>query len=329
MPVVDAVPQEHAAAPARDRAAFFQCYLADQPEFLVPERLLASAPAGPLTVSRNVSFTWREPLPDSIAEIHPLPEMFLGGDMLWVDDSVTGMQRPFWIGPWFQQKLAGLARGQRAPVLAPHHTAALYAAGVLEHPGDTARRASEWNTSIQNAADSFARDGVATLPGLIHPFHLGALRRYYRRMVRTGGMPLGDSGSPLRHVAYNESVARSFHWQIAGVVSAAAGTAVRPTFAYVAAYQGGADLETHTDRAQCQYAVSLLLDFVPEIREQSPWPLVMHTHRGAQNIWQSLGDAVLYRGTEIPHERARLASDASSTSLLFYFVDEDFDGPLD
>lgn len=329
MPVGAALPRDYAAAQARDRADFFQCFLADQPDYLVPERLLAAAPTGALTVSRNACFAWRDHLPAKIAGLYPLPEMFLAGDVVWVDDAVTGMQRPFWAGPWFKQKLAGLARGQRAPALARPHAAALRAAGVLEEAGDAGLRASEWKRGMEKASGDFAREGVAALPGLIHPFHLGALRRYYRRMVRTGGMGWGDSGSAMRYVAYNESVARFFHRQMTGAVSEAAGTRVKPTFAYVAAYQGGAELTIHTDRAQCQYAVSLLVDFVPEMGEQSPWPLVMHTARGAQSVWQSLGDAVLYRGTEIAHERGRLGEEASSTSLLFYFVDEDFAGSLD
>lgn len=333
MPTDAALLHEYSVEPTRARADYFQCFLADQPEYLLPERLFAfdpTRPASELTVSRDAWFAWREDVPDTVAECYPLPEMFLqGAGLVWIDDHTTGMQRPFWIGPWFQQKVAGFKRGQAAPALSAQHTAALLAAGVLERPGDAARRAEEWKDGLAKAAWGFAKDGFATMPMLIHPFHLGALRRYYRRMVRTGGMALGDNCSPKRSVAYQESAATFFHRQAADTVSAVAGVRVKPTFAYVASYPGGTDLEAHTDRAQCEYAVSVLIDYVPEPVEQSPWPLQFAGPNGTRKVWQCLGDAVLYRGTRISHWRDRLAAAAMSTSMLFYFVNEGFKGSLD
>ena len=332
MPISAALARDYAAAVTRDRADYFQCYLADQPEYLVPERLCAlddKRPAGPLTVSRNAWLAWRENVPSSIANCYPLPEMFLPSvDLAWVDDAVTGMQLPFWSGPWFRGKLEGLSPGQAVPEMATYHAAALLAAGVLERPGGTARRAAEWNDIVRRAASGFAKDGFAAMPALIHRYHLGSLRRYYRRLLRTGGMTLGDNCSPNRYVVYQESVAQFFHRQIAHVVGAVAGMPVKPTFVYSVSYTGGTNLEVHTDRAQCEYAVSLLVDYTPEPLEQSPWPLQLNGPNGTRKIWQALGDAVLYRGTRIPHWRDRLAASATSTSLLFYYVNENFTGSL-
>jgi hypothetical protein len=333
MAVDTGVPRDYSAEPARERADYFQCFVADQPEYLVPERLCSfegKRPAGPLTVSRDAWFAWREDLPDSVAECYPLPENFwAGAGLIWVDDRATGMQRSFWAGPWFQEKLAGMTRGRTPPALSAQHAAALLAAGVLERPGDAARRATEWMAGMAKARREFTKDGFAAMPELIHPFHLGALRRYYRRMVRTGGMTLGDNCSPKRWVAYQESAAQFFHRQLTGAVSAVAGVRVKPTFAYVASYQGSADLGAHTDRLQCEYAVSLLIDYVPEPVEQSPWPLQFAGPNRTGKVWQCLGDAVLYCGTRITHWREQLAAAAVSTSMFFYFVNEGFKGSLD
>jgi hypothetical protein len=332
MPVSAALPRDNTAAVARERADYFHCYLADQPEYLVPERLCAfdgKRPIGLLTVSPNAWFAWRENVPASIANCYPLPEMFLPDvGLAWLDDTATGMQLPFWAGPWFREKLEGLRRGQQAPMMAASHVVALLAAGVLDRPGDAAKRAADWKDAIGRAAHGFRKDGFAAMPALIHPFHLGALRRYYRRLARIGGMKLGDNCSPNRYVAYQENAAQFFHQQIAHVVSAVAGVRVKPTFVYIASYQGGAGLEAHTDRAQCEYAVSLLVDYTPEPLEQSPWPLQLDGPHGTRKIWQALGDAVLYRGTRIPHWRDQLARSATSTSIFFYYVNEDFTGSL-
>ena len=63
-----------------------------------------------------------------------------------------------------------------------------------------------------SARPSFHEDG------LIHAFHVAALRRYYRYQIRSGALQLGDRQNPLRYVAHNEPVARFFHQQIAATL---------------------------------------------------------------------------------------------------------------
>jgi len=321
------------ARTADDRAPEFRCFLADQPEYLVPDRLLShghsSDYGGPLVVNPNAWFTWRESMPAAIENCYPLPEKFRGNTgMIWVDDPLTGMLTPFWTGPWFQGKLAGLTRGNTVPALSLHQRSVLSQAGVLVSPGDSSRRSAAWKQQFLNSTRNFQNDGFAQVHGLIHPFLIGSLRRYYRHLLRSGGMTLGDSGCPRRYVAYNESVAQFFHKQIAPVVSSIAGVEVRPSFVYVGSYLEGSDLPEHTDRAQCEYAITLLIDYTPEPVDQSPWPFYIKTSKGTIRIWQGIGDATIYRGTQLSHYRKQLAAGATSTSIFFYYVDENFAGPL-
>ena len=323
----------HPAERVLDRSSFFHSFLADQPGYLVPEPLILNDrdwnPSAPLVVSPNVWFTWRDRLPPSVGACYPLPDRFLPDTgFIWVDDSTTGLQRPFWAGPWFQAKLAGTYRGNPAGSFSAHHRRVLFEAGVLIRPDEAPSRFAEWKRTLGGSLHKFQSDDYVRLRDLMHPYHLGSLRRYYRHMVRTGGMTLGDSGSPRRYVAYNESVAQFFHGQFAAIVSAVAGVRVKPSFAYVASYQGGADLPVHTDREQCEYAVSLLVDYTPEPLDQSPWPLYLETGTGTVAVWQAIGDAVLYRGRRLSHYRKPLAESSTSTSIFFYYVDDKFDGPL-
>src|SRR5580704_13823927 len=89
----------HPAGKLRDRSSLFRTFVADQPEYLVPERLLDERNGNssePLVVSPNVWFTWRDELPSRVAACYPLPDTFLGDTgLIWVDDPVTGLQRPF------------------------------------------------------------------------------------------------------------------------------------------------------------------------------------------------------------------------------------------
>jgi hypothetical protein len=132
---------------------------------------------------------------------------------------------------------------------------------------------------------------------------------------------LGDDQTPSRHVAYDEPAVTFFHRQLTQVISDAVGTAVTPSYCYVTAYQGGADLEPHTDREECEYTFSLCIDATPEPTAQVPWPLWLQTFDGPVAVWQHLGDGVLFRGRYITHWRTRLADDNTVTNILFHFVD--------
>jgi len=71
------------------------------------------------------------------------------------------------------------------------------------------------------------------------------------------------------------------------------------------------------------------LDYWPEPRNETPWPLKLETDSGQVAIFQGIGDGLLYRGCELPHWRDRLPEGHMSTSIFFHYVPADFAGPLD
>ena len=203
----------------------------------------------------------------------------------------------------------------------------LLAAGILR--SDNIGADCQSDESFRNPSLSFQEKGYAPLGDLIHPFHIAALRRYYRYLIRTGAIRLGDGQSPRRYVAYNEPVARFFHHDIAAALSAVAGEALKPSYVYLASYLSGAELKKHTDREQCEFSVTLCLDFSPEPALATPWPIRLDTAHGSVTVYQALGDALAYRGTRLPHYRHPLGAGQSSTSIFFHYVANDFAGSLD
>ena len=91
----------------------------------------------------------------------------------------------------------------------------LAAAGILiqQKTGPVSAIGSEERSGRASSAIS-REEATRRLGDLIHPFHIAALRRYYRYLIRTGAIRLGDGQSPRRYVAYNEPVARFFHHDI-------------------------------------------------------------------------------------------------------------------
>jgi len=154
------------------------------------------------------------------------------------------------------------------------------------------------------------------------------LRRYYRYLVRTDRVRLGDDQSQRRYVAHNESVAQFFHHQLTKAVADLVGEPVKASYVYFSSYLGGADLEKHLDRPQCEFSLTLQLDYAPEPTGATPWPLYLDVPAGKVTVYQALGDALLYRGHQIPHYRSPLREGHVSSHIFFHYVREGFEGAL-
>src|SRR5262249_12504055 len=163
--------------------------------------------------------------------------------------------QPFWLGPQTQSMLAEMQPGKPVSSFAGWEQRSLTMAGVLVSQADGNTQSDRMTARLSRCADQVRQRGFAPVAGLIHPFHISALRRYFRKMVRTGKLPLGDSQNSRRYYAHNESVTRFFHFQLTQAISMIVGEAVKPSYVYFASYQEGATLEKHTDRAQCQFSI--------------------------------------------------------------------------
>jgi len=311
----------------------FHCLLDELPLHLIPQRQLESRCAhnsAQLVFNPQCSVLFSRQLPAELEPHRGLLENFhLQGTIAWVRDPATGALRPFWLGPRLEAAVSRLRTGEAAPSSLPADVRVLLAsAGILTTPDHAERRLAEWTEVVRKSSKQFREKGYVPLGNLIHPFHLAALRRYYRHAIRRGTIRLGDEQSPRRYVAHNESVARFFHHQIANAVSAIAGEAIKPSYVYLASYLSGAELKKHTDRAQCEFSVTLCLDFSPEPELVTSWPIRLDTGKSPVTVYQALGDGLVYRGTEVPHYRHVLAEGYTSTSIFFHYVPADFSGPL-
>jgi hypothetical protein len=323
--------QTYAATLPPDR---FYCLLDELPLHLIPRcswRCLRPQEDQPLFLNPNCVLCAGSELPDGIAARREILDSFaLEGTIAWVQDAVRETWLPFWLGPRLEQAVRKMRPGEPAPSsISADMRRTLHAAGILWSDGEVTARRQRQEGSLAKAAALFQKKGYAPISDLIHPFHLAALRRYYRYLIRTGAVRLGDRQSPRRYIAYNEPVARFFHQQIAKTLSAVAGEPVKPSYVYMASYLSGADLKKHTDRAQCEFSITLCLDFSPEPKCETPWPIELDTPTGSAKVYQALGDGLAYRGTRLPHYRGVLAEGQTSTSIFFHYVAEEFEGSLD
>jgi hypothetical protein len=329
--------EQLAVAPASDvrenelPRSLFHCRLDDQPDHLVPERLLRPGywedlSDRPLFLNPDCFFTPDGELPADA----PTAGFAKQGQMAWIRDPGNDALQPFWLGPGLSAMLSGARPGDPAPsTLSLQARRTLIMASLLVPDDYAFHRRQRWTQITSVTGAQFQLQGYAAVGRLIHPFHIAALRRYYRHQLRTGKLHLGDGQSPLRYIAYNDPVARFFHHQLTTAVTAFAGERVKPSYVYLASYQPGAVLGKHTDREQCEFSVTLCLDYAPEPCNATPWPLRLHKTSATVTVFQAIGDALLYRGCQLPHSREAVPRGHTSTSIFFHYVREDFAGSLD
>jgi len=324
--------QTYAATLPPDR---FYCLLDELPLHFIPQRVLRALhsqdPLLPLYLNPDCVLCPAGEVPLEIADSKELLCGFaLQGTTAWVRDSASELPLPFWLGPQLEAVVRDLRPNEPVPSDIPDTMRRLLAmAGILVSEGGTRQGHGEREEMIRQAAPIFRNKGYAPLAGLIHPFHVAALRRYYRYMIRAGAIPLGDRQSNRRYVAYNDPVARFFHHHITTPLSAVAGEALKPSYVYLASYLSGAELKKHTDREQCEFSITLCLDFSPEPALETPWPIRLETPTSTVAVYQSIGDGLAYRGTRLPHYRSPLGEGQTSTSIFFHYVAADFAGSLD
>ncbi len=323
--------QSYTATLPSDR---FHCLLDELPLHLIPQSFRSSDrrenPDRDYHLNPDCSILPAGEIPTELEVYrHLLRGFSLQNTVAWVRDAGAGWWQPFWLAPPLEAMASGVSADSAAPIsFAERATLLLVRAGILTCAEHSQRRLEKRAEIVNAAAKMFREKGYAPLSGLIHPFNLAALRRYYRQAIRRGKFRLGDQ-TARRYVAHNEPVARFFHYQLVNTVSTVVGESIKPSYTYMASYLGGAELAKHTDREQCEFSVSLCLDFSPEPELETPWPIHLETSRGQATVYQALGDALLYRGTGVAHYRRPLSAAQTSTSLLFHYVPRRFAGSLD
>ena len=179
--------------------------------------------------------------------------------------------------------------------------------------------------------DQFARQGYAELQNLLPQSQVEELSRYFQALAAEGFLFRDEHMGSRRYVAHNHPIANFWHDQLLERVSQLAGCPTKASYSYVSIYIEGGDLKWHFDRPSCEYTIALLLDYSPLDNDaRSCWPLKLKGRDGGiREIHQGIGDALFFKGRELKHSRDALPIGHRSASLLFHFVDANYDGVME
>ena len=158
---------------------------------------------------------------------------------------------------------------------------------------------------------------------------LDLFKKYYQETIQQKVWALGDKQSN-RYKAHNEPMSRFLHYECLPLIERITGTSMKPTYTYLSAYVKGADLPPHTDRPDCEYTVSFIVDKP----EGSNWNIYVHKpqqavkHKGRYDEKPPLeeceavdceaGGLMLFQGTDHIHFREELEENYYNVLLLHY-----------
>lgn len=109
--------------------------------------------------------------------------------------------------------------------------------------------------------------------------------------------PEQDAVQPYSKFKYGDTFIESLMQYYTSKISEVAGKELTPTYTYLRYYEKGQWLIKHTDRASCQYSITLPL-FIYD-QNEDPWEIFVEGSPVKLNV----GDILVYKGCEALHWR--------------------------
>ena len=165
----------------------------------------------------------------------------------------------------------------------------------------------------------FQDQGFQKIKGYATPYFSTYLRNYFTLRVQNDPSLGGDHQAPNSHSVYGDPAFDMAMAMSTQDISHIVGKRLIPQYSYARIYKKGSVLERHSDRPECQYSVTLCLG--GEFNEI--WPIWINDYAGkSHKVLLSMGDMVVYHGTELEHWRDKFEGNAQY-QLFMHYVDAD------
>lgn len=111
-----------------------------------------------------------------------------------------------------------------------------------------------------------------------------------------------DSQSPGNYALYGDPIQDVVMHQHMDLIRNCVELDLQPAYTYWRLYVQGAELKSHVDRAACEISATICLGH----SASAVWPIHLRTVQGVVSVGLEPGDALIYRGCDIPHWRDAL-----------------------
>lgn len=188
---------------------------------------------------------------------------------------------------------------------------------------------SALNSDNLQKSYTFDEYSPVVVENVLNPSTLAICQKYYSTTIENGAYVLGDKQS-RRFKSHNEPLSRILHYEVLPLIEKIVGKTLMPSYTYLSAYVKDSDLPAHTDRADCEYTVSFLINKP----DNSQWPIYLHKvkqpvkYKGRADFTPpkeecievdcNAGGLMIFQGTDHIHFRENLPDDFYHIVLLHY-----------
>src|SRR4051794_3336760 len=188
---------------------------------------------------------------------------------------------------------------------------------------------------------NYDTDGYALVEGLISPEIANAFVTALSADLGPGDLPVSQitefpnllSRPAFEIYGHHYPPMLFFLWGLTPAIRQITGRDLVPTYDYLRIYREGDICRVHYDRPSCEHSLSLTLDYSDGLaweldigkEEGQPSASVDEDFGGEPfaSLGMNIGDAVLYRGTNHRHGRAKPNPNAWSVHLFLHWVDRE------
>lgn len=188
---------------------------------------------------------------------------------------------------------------------------------------------SALNSDNLQKSYTFDEYSPVVVENVLNASTLTICQKYYSTTIENGAYVLGDTQSK-RFMSHNEPLSRILHYEVLPLIEKIVGKKLMPSYTYLSAYVKDSHLPAHTDRADCEYTVSFLINKP----DNSHWPIYLHKvkqpvkHKGRADFTPpkeecievdcNAGGLMIFQGTDHVHFRENLPYDFYHIVLLHY-----------
>jgi len=162
---------------------------------------------------------------------------------------------------------------------------------------------------------TFYKDGYMVVRGLLDTDVALSLGAHLNKEEQLGRGEFGDPQAPLSTIFHSDDLLLKTQVKLLGIIEKYTGLELLKTYNYARIYKKGSILKIHKDREACEISATIDLG-------GSPWDLwVLNRDENPVKIQLNPGDALIYKGRDIPHWRGKLEGE-EHTQVFMHYVDK-------
>lgn len=168
--------------------------------------------------------------------------------------------------------------------------------------------------SSSDVGELFERSGYAVIKQFIPPVMCQYIAKNVRVLEANSRLSFGDSQVEKALSGGSPAVTETLLDLMTPVLSHTLNCELYPTYSYLRIYVRGAVLAKHVDRFSCEISATLPIEYEgPGI-----WPFCIDIDGNVKKIELEPGDALIYKGIQIPHWRDRFEGKRQVQVFLHY-----------